>query len=309
MATFGALQDNRVLVDGLDQPEGPATLPNGDILLVEMGEARACVTRVDRGGRRTVFARPGGRPTGLAIDGDGGIWAAGGTGNSLVRLSPAGELLLTIAGDDEGPFLFPNDLAFGPDGMLYMTDSGMLPGDLIQGLVIRPDFADAPYDGRVFEIDPRKGRVTRRLATGLRFANGVAFGRDGALYYNETLTSVIFRQELGRDAAPFARLDRLGAPDRFAGPDGMAFDAAGRLYCAVYGEGRVAVLDAGGNALPSIRTNGDRPTNVAFAHEGTDLFITEVQHGAVEVVSAGDAGLALHRPAILFLDESCAHGL
>ena len=91
MATFGALQDNRVLVDGLDQPEGPATLPNGEILLVEMGEARACVTRVDHGGRRRLFAKPGGRLTGLAIDGDGCIWAAGGTGNSLVRLSPAGE--------------------------------------------------------------------------------------------------------------------------------------------------------------------------------------------------------------------------
>lgn len=309
MAMVGDVQDNRVLATGLDQPEGPAILPDGDLLLVEMGEARACVTRVDRDGGRAVFATPGGRPTGLAIDGDGCIWAAGGAGNSLVRLSPTGDLLLTIAGDDHGPFLFPNDLAFGPDGMLYMTDSGMIPGDLIQGLVIRPDFAEAPYDGRVFEIDPRKGRVTRRLATGLRFANGVAFGRDGALYYNETLTSVIYRQELGGEATPFARLDRLAAPDRFAGPDGMAFDAAGRLYCAVYGEGRVAVLDSGGHALPAIRTNGDRPTNVAFARDGTDLFITEVQHGAVEVVSAGDAGLALHQPVIPILDEGRAHDL
>ncbi|SFK60470.1 gluconolactonase [Sphingomonas sp. NFR04] len=309
MAMVGDVQDNRVLAKGLDQPEGPAILPNGDLLLVEMGEARACVTRVDRNGGHMPFARPGGRPTGLAIDGDGCIWAAGGTGNSLVRLSPTGELLLTIAGDEHGPFLFPNDLAFGPDGMLYMTDSGMIPGDLIQGLVIRPDFADAPYDGRVFQIDPRAGRVTRRLATGLRFANGVAFGSDGALYYNETLTSVIYRQEPGREATPFARLDRQAAPDRFAGPDGMAFDAAGRLYCAVYGEGRVAVLDPSGKAMPSIRTNGDRPTNVAFAREGTALFITEVQHGAVEVVSADDVGLALHQPLISTSEKGCAHGL
>lgn len=289
---------NRVLVEGLDQPEGPVVLPDGTILLVEMGEARECVTRVDRTASRAPFARPGGRPTGLAVDGDGCIWVAGGTGNSLVRLSPEGELLATIAGDDQGPFLFPNDLAFGPDGMLYMTDSGMRPAELIQGLVIRPDFATAPYDGRVFQIDPRTASVVRRLATGLRFANGIAFGPDDALYYNETLTSIIYRQTDGGAATPFAQLERQGPIDRFCGPDGMAFDSAGRLYCAVYGEGRVAVLDSAGAVLPSILTNGDRPTNVAFALDDAELFITEVQFGAVEVVRADHSGLPLHRPSI-----------
>jgi gluconolactonase len=290
---------NRVLVTGVEQPEGPVVLPNGDILLVEMGEERACVTRVGPTADRSVFARlAGGRPTGLALDGDGCIWVAGGAGGTLVRLSPEGEVLLAIGGDDEGPFLFPNDLAFGPDGLLYMTDSGIAPDDLIRGGVIRADFVDAEYDGRVFQIDPRKGEVLARLATGLRFANGIAFGTDGAVYYNETLTGTIHRHEIGRAPEPYARLERLGSPERFCGPDGMAFDASGRLYCAVYGEQRVALLDPAGRALPDIRTNGDRPTNVAFVPGTAELLVTEVEYDAVEVVSALEVGLELQRPLV-----------
>ncbi len=290
---------NRVLATGVDQPEGPVVLPNGDILLVEMGEARARVTRVGPTVGQSVFAHlRGGRPTGLALDGDGCVWVAGGAGGTLVRLSPDGELLLSIGGDDDGPFLFPNDLAFGRDGLLYMTDSGIAPDDLIRGGAIRSDFADAQYDGRVFQIDPRRGKVLTRLATDLRFANGIAFGTDGAVYYNETLTGTIHRQEIGRASEPYARLERLGSPERFCGPDGMAFDAAGRLYCAVYGEQRVALLDPAGRALPDIRTNGDRPTNVAFVPGTAELLVTEVEYGAVEVVSVIEVGLELQRPPV-----------
>jgi gluconolactonase len=289
---------NRVLVTGLDQPEGPVVLPNGDVLLVEMGEGRTCVTRVGRRASLGVVARLGGRPTGLALDGDGCVWVAGGAGGTLVRLSRDGEVLLAIQGDDEGPFLFPNDLAFGPDGMLYMTDSGIAPDDFIRAGVIRPDFAEADYDGRVFQIDPRRGQVLQRAATGLRFANGIAVGPDGAMFYNETLTGIVHRQEIGRTSEPYARLERLGPAERFCGPDGMAFDVSGRLYCAVYGERRVAALDPAGFGLPDMRTNGDLPTNVAFVEGAAELFVTEVEYGAVEVVPVIEAGLELQRPLV-----------
>ncbi len=297
-ATGVHVASSRLLVSGLDQPEGPVVLSNGDVVVVEMGESRACLTRVGRNEGPRVIARLGGRPTGLAVDGDDCIWVAGGEGASLVRLSPDGEVLLAIRGNEDGPFLFPNDLAFGRDGLLYMTDSGIAPSDLIHGGAIRPDFADVQYDGRVFQIDPRGGRVLARIATGLRFANGIAVGIDGALFYNETLSGIIHRQEIGRAAEPYARLERLGDVERFCGPDGMAFDVSGRLYCAVYGEQRVAVLDPAGQALPDIRTNGDRPTNVAFVGDAGELLVTEVEHGTIEIVPVVEPGLALQRPLV-----------
>jgi gluconolactonase len=283
--------------EGLDQPEGPVFLADGSLVLAEMGEGRACVTLFKEGGKQ-VLARPGGRPTGLAADGDGCIWVAGSQGNALVRLAPSGEIIARIEGDAQGPFLFPNDLAFGPDGLLYMTDSGMVPGDLIRGLDIREDFATAHYDGRLFQIDPRSARVLRRLTTGLRFANGLAFGRDAALYFNETLTGTIYRQEIGRAPEVFARTASDTATACFCGPDGMAFDRAGDLFCAQYGEGRIAVYAEDGTEKPSIPTDGDRPTNLAFQPGSSHLFVTEVEHGAVEVVSVQDPGLALHAPEI-----------
>lgn len=291
---------NPVIATGLDQPEGPAFGPDGRLHLVEMGEARACVTVLHQETRREL-SRPGGRPTGLAFDGDGALWVAGGPANSLVRLAPDGRVLARIDGDDEGPFLFPNDLAFGPDGKLYMTDSGMRPTDFITGLTIRPDFFTAPYDGRVFQIDPRTGRVERRLAGGLRFANGLAFGPDGALYANESLTGRIYRltplDEAGR-VEVFAEDLTRPSPKRFAGPDGMAFDEDGTLYCTVYGDAVVVACAPDGTQAARLVCNGRLPTNVAFQPGTSRLFVTEVEHGAVEVLDAAAPGLPLALPRI-----------
>lgn len=292
---------NRVLATGLAQPEGPAISADGSIYLVEMDESRECVTRINAHGARHVFSRPGGRPTGLAFDGDGCLWAAGGPGNSLVQLAPDGTILKTITGDDRGDFLFPNDLAFGPDGHLYMTDSGMRPADFIQGLAIRPDFYAADYDGCVFEIEPRSGRVLRRLASGLRFANGIAFDANGVLYANESLTGLIHRftpLDSGLRMESFANVLIKPGIERFIGPDGMAFDVEGRLYCAVYGQGDVTVVSARGDVIQRIASNGQLPTNVAFVANEAGLLITEVERGALEYVPVEARGLHLHRPSL-----------
>lgn len=288
---------NAVLYRGLLQPEGPVLTLDGSLVLVEMAEERACLTRFDAQGRRVEISQPGGRPTGVAVDGDGYYWVAGGPGNSLVRLSPQGQTVLTIHGDGEGPFLFPNDLAFGPDGALYMTDSGMRPDEFISGLAIRGDFATARYDGCVFKIDPLAGRVLARLETGIRFTNGIAFDASGALFYAETLTARIYRHDLEGRPELFAQLpphDSRG----FCGPDGMAFGTSGNLYCAVYGAGYVAVVSSSGELIERLVTNGDRPTNVVFGHGNGRLLVTEVQNGCVEIIDVDDAPLQLSHPVL-----------
>jgi gluconolactonase len=74
----------------------------------------------------------------------------------------------------------------------------------------------------------------------------------------------------------------------------MKFAADGTLWCTVYGQGDVTVLDPDGRVLRRLPTHGSQPTNVAFGPPGSGrLYVTEVQRGQLEVHEVGVDGLAL----------------
>lgn len=289
---------NETFATGLRLPEGPVALPDGRVALVEMDDSRRSLTVIEAGGARREIYRLGGRPTGLAIDGDDCFWVAGGPENSLVRLSFQGRTLQVIEGGADGPFLHPNDLAFGPDGLLYMIDSGIRITELLEGGHVHPDFFRAAYNGRVYQIDPADGRVLRVLAAGLLYANGIAFGPDGLLYYSETLTGKIHRQIVGGRPELFAQVMPVPAVDAFRGPAGMAFDRSGVLYCAIYGHGEICMVDPAGKVAGHIRTDGTRPSKIAFTPDGKYMLVSEHENGALEKITAPRPGLPLHMPSI-----------
>jgi hypothetical protein len=169
---------------GVEEPEAPVCLEDGSAYLVEMSQRKRCVTHVSPSGKMRTIITFAGRPNGLALDGQGNVWVAvaGDAESSVTCCSPAGDILAVIRGSIEGPFLWPNDLAFGPNGLLYMTDSGIRVTDFIKGTTIRPDVRTAPYDGRVYEIDPNEAAVLRVMDRGIRFTNGIAFGGDDQMY-------------------------------------------------------------------------------------------------------------------------------
>jgi gluconolactonase len=288
-----------IIIDGLEEPEGPVCLDDNSFYIVEMSRARHRVVHVAANGEVHHVVATAGRPNGLALDGDGNIWIAEATEGALLCVSPAGEERRKIAGDTAGRFLWPNDIAFAPGRLLYMTDSGILDSDFIDGLAIRADFMTAPYDGRLYEIDPREGCVLRVLDRGLRFINGIAFGPDGRLYAAETLSGDILAYDLS-ETVPRRRHfgNCLISDDRpvFKGPDGIKFGADGRLYCAIYGQGAIAVLDPDGRPAERIPTMGEKPTNLAFRRHGNEAVVTEVSGGAVEAITMPCAGLALFYP-------------
>lgn len=289
---------NETIATGLRLPSGLAALSDGRVALVEMDASRRYLKLFDLGGGHEELCRIGGSPTGIAVDGDGCFWVTGGPENSLVRLSPQGRVLQVIEGSADGPFLHPNALAFGPDGLLYMTDFGIRLADLLAGGDIHPDFFKAAYNGCVYQIDPAEGRVIRALAAGLLLAGGIAFGPDGLLYYSETLTGKIHRQFVGGRQEMFAQSMTSPAVNVLRGPAGIAFDRSGTLYCAMHGLGEVCLIDTEGKMAGHIRTNGARPGNIAFTVDGKHLLVSEQEKGVVEKITAPRPGLPLHMPSI-----------
>lgn len=299
-----------IFATGLHDPEGPLLLPGGEWLITEMSPQRGCVTRLTPDGQVAGMVCRTGRPNGLALGGDGEVWVAESQEPALLRLDPASGVAETIATQFQGTdLLWPNDLCFGPDGLLYLTDSGIhmsvfaedggIGGD---DLDARKSAVEAAVDGRLLRLDPAT-LALECLASGLRFPNGIAFGPGGVLYVAETLTGDILEFTLddrGGVAGQRAYANVLQAPPdhRWHGPDGMAFDENGLLYVAVLGQADITVVSPDGAIAARYPVSGPYPTNVAFGPPGSRrIYVTEDAHGRIETLDVHADGAPLHRPA------------
>ncbi len=287
-----------IFVADLTEPEGPVLLPDGSWLVVEMDPSRGCVTHLSADGKRRRVVAKTGRPNGLAVDWQGTIWVAESSTPVLLRMTMDGKPEVFLADCQGEAFLFPNDLCFGPDGALYMTDSGITIQEFAPGGRIRSDYLTAPMDGRVYRIDTRSGAIAK-LDTGIRFTNGIAWGPDDCLYVNETITGMVYRYRAlgGGRFGPREDFGNVNDPalPYYKGPDGMKFGRDGNLYVTVYGQGDVTVLGRDGQVVRRIKTAGKRPTNVAFGPAGQKtIYVTEVELGSLEAISVETDGLPLY---------------
>jgi gluconolactonase len=286
-----------IFTDDLGRPEGPTLLPDGSWLVVEMAPERGCVTHISADGKTKRIIAKTGRPNGLALDKSGVIWVAESLNPpSLLRMTLDGRFEVFMTDCDGDPFIFPNDLCFGPDGALYMTDTGIPFPEWVQR---RADYKNVYPDGRVYRLDLKNKKATK-LDSGLRFTNGIAFGPDNHLYANATITGDVFRYRWeGGQIIPkrqlFANVIDSKGPDVYKGTDGMAFGRNGRLYVTVFGQGDVTVLAADGSVVERISLEGKNPTNVAFGPPGEKkIYVTEQQVGRIEVIEVDTDGLPLY---------------
>ncbi len=288
-----------VITTDLALPEGPLLLPDGRWLVTELDVARGTVTEVLADGGRRPIAKTG-RPNGLALTADGAIWVAESLEPALIRMELSGEFTRVLDQVEGEALLWPNDLCVGPDGALYVTDSGILVGDfLIEGKP-RDGVKELPVEGRVFRFDPGSGEATF-IDREMLFTNGIAFGPDGMLYANETYSGDIYRYRI-EDGALAGEKELFGNvldPDyeeqRLRGPDGMAFSADGRLWVTVFGQGDITILATDGSVERRIQVPGHSPTNIAFGPPGEQrIYVVEDEHGSMESRLAGVEGLPLH---------------
>ena len=259
-----------VIAGGLEFPEGPAFDPEGNLWCAEI--EGGCLTRWSEDGLERYPAD--GTPNGLAFDRAGRAWVCDAGQNAVHTFEPTTQNWQTVADTIRGRSLSaPNDLAFDPTGNLAFTCPG--------GSEQRPvGFACClKPEGTLLEI-----------AGGMRFPNGLAFVDGGeALVIAETHRQRLWKG--GWDAeetrwiepSPWAE---VGGP---VGPDGMALGADGLLYVAVFGSGRVEVVDENGGIAMIFDLPGSNPTNAAFDPTGRlGLVVTEAERG--ELLSLPELG-------------------
>lgn len=285
---------NSIFATDMQNPEGPVSLPDGSWLVTEMDAAAITHLSADGKSRRVVAHT--GLPNGLAVDRNGDIWVADARWRALLRVTMDGHVSTVSTGSAPDPFLLPNDLCFGPDGMIYMTDSG-IELDSFRQLDDPADTYNLAFDGRVYRIDPNTGESTV-LDRGLRLTNGIAFGPGGSeLYVAETMTGRIYRYSVGEWQRQLFGVVTVKPPEEFgrvAGPDGIAFDAQGNLFSAVLVQGDLTVQDRDGQVIQRIPLAGNLPTNLAFDCRGQRrLLVTEASRGELLFIETDHPGLPL----------------
>jgi gluconolactonase len=275
-----ALQQH-VIASGVGRCEGPLLRDDGSLVITSM--SNGCLYEVGPEGT-TAFAETGGDPNGLALGRDGALYVAQSGRRAPGESSPGGVQRIDPDGSVSWLTLdpiAPNDLCFGPDGMLYVTDPTRKPF----------------RDGRLWRCDVTTGEASLLFSLDW-YPNGIGFGPEGdVLYVADTSGSRIVRYAVtGR---------RLGELDVFVElpygvPDGFAFDTEGNVVvCAVHlGDqpGEIQVYDRAGKVLERHRPGPySLYTNVALDAQGTG-YVTVTDAGTVlEIPELAGPSLPLHR--------------
>jgi gluconolactonase len=257
----------RLLASDLGFPEGPVVMPDGRIVFCDGNVGELLVWD---GGSVGTFARTGGSPWGAVLGSDGAIYVTQGgnvpgsddtsaiSGIQRVRQDGSVELLCS---ELDGRTLYgPNDLAFGPDGRLWFTDSGS-----------EEDFRfDVRSPGRLFAFDGKSGEMVLELPQ--VYPNGIAFDSAGRLYWTESLAHRICRLDDG-GVTVWCQL-----ADEYV-PDGMAFAGDGRAFVATTISLGVSIVSPDGELVDHIEL-GEHATNCAFA--GSTLYVTATKLSEIE---------------------------
>jgi len=271
-----------VLATGLGALEGPVVCQDGSVL----------VTSIDRGklyrllnGRVEIFAATGGGPNGATEGLDSQIFVAQNGGvppakNEIPSLAgvqvvgPQGDVRMLGSGMHS-----PNDLCFGPDGLLYVTD---------------PTRKPERDEGRIWRCNVQTGECTLMMMCDW-YPNGIGFGfEDDYVYVADSRHCRIVRIPLEGFCTDCVqtviRIDH-------GIPDGFAFDAEGDLLVACptrAPEGGDVQVYADGKLRQVIKPGTSKLyTNLAISPDGR-IYVCDADTGSVLCDTWRSPALPLH---------------
>jgi gluconolactonase len=269
----------RVLVDGLDHPEGVAWDPDAGVLWAGGEAGQLYRVGLDTGVAEEVARAPG-FVLGVAVDGAGRVLACASQDGSLC-LYDGVRVARVLTEVDGEPLALPNWAAFAPDGTLYLSASG----------------AWGAASGRLVRL-AADGRAETFSRVPCAFTNGLAVSADGrSLWCVESYVPRLWRFDLDAGGAPELVRELPGTV-----PDGLAATAGGGLLIACYRPDRIYHLDADGTlqvvAEDPQGTLLAAPTNVCFAGPALDRVVSaNLGRWHLTLLDLGLRGAPLHRPA------------
>jgi gluconolactonase len=275
----------RVVTTGLEFPEGPIALPDGDVLLVEIKAGH--LTRVKPDGTKSVVAVIGGGPNGAALGPDSAVYIAqnggfawsertsadgqravfpgerpeGYIGGQIQRVSLDTGDVTTLYRDCDGePLKGPNDLVFDREGNFYFTDHGKV-------------YARQRDRTGVFYASP-DGKMIKEIIFPMEGPNGIGLSPDGrTLYVAETPTGRLWAFEVlgpGEIGRRWVVGTVPGAPPLgLAMCDSLCVDGEGNIIVATLVNGGVTSFAPDGSKAEHTPCPDVLTTNACFG--GPDL--------------------------------------
>jgi len=235
-------------------------------------------------GTGDVFRKPSGQSNGLARDNQGRLLAAEHKNRRVTR-TEKDRSITVIADSHAGKKLnSPNDIAVRSDGTIFFTD----PPYGLPGWVDGPN-GELKFSG-VYAVKP--AGETKLLTKEWETPNGIGLSPDEkTLYVADTRGGHIHAYPVNKDGT-------VGAGAKFCdlpGPDGMAIDTAGRVWCTA--SDGVRIHSPEGALLHTIEVP-EPPANCAFGKDGDTVVLYMTARTSVykATVDFGEPSEAVAKP-------------
>lgn len=194
-----------------------------------------------------------------------------------VNLTP--DQFVGQAGKAEGQFTTPRNMAFAPDGSIYVADSG---NNRIEHF---------GADGKFIKAWGSSGDIDSGNAPGGTFKEpwGIAVAADGSVYVADTWNFRIQKFTANGDfVTMWGTAGQAETPEAFWGPRGVAVDKLGNVYVTDTGNKRVVVFDKDGNYLAQFGSAGvgegqfDEPVGITVDKDGS-VYVADTWNMRIQV--------------------------